>query len=46
VYDTQEFNGVRWFEFPEAPLDRSDPHLERFMRKLRSNKSVQRTHVG
>jgi 8-oxo-dGTP diphosphatase len=34
VYDTEEFNGIRWFAFPEAPLDRSDPHLERFIRKL------------
>jgi len=38
TYDAQEFNGIKWFEFSEVPLDRSDPHLERFMRKLRSNK--------
>jgi 8-oxo-dGTP diphosphatase len=36
-YDEQEFNGIKWFEFSAAPLDRSDPHLERFIRKLRSN---------
>ena len=36
-YDAQEFNCVKWFAFPEVPLDRSDPHLERFIRKLRSN---------
>ncbi len=35
TYDEQEFAGIRWFEFSEAPLDRSDPHLERFIRKLR-----------
>lgn len=34
-YDAQEFNGVRWFEFSEVPLDRSDPHLERFIHKLK-----------
>lgn len=39
-YDSQEFNDVKWFEFPDAPLDRSDPHLERFMRKLRSNNAT------
>ena len=44
-YDAQEFNGVRWFEFSEAPLNRSDPHLERFMRKLRSNKALERTRA-
>ncbi len=38
VYDAQEFHGIRWFGFSEAPLNRSDPHLERFMRKLCSNK--------
>jgi len=36
-FDAEEFNGVEWFEFSEAPLYRSDPHLERFIRKLRSN---------
>lgn len=34
AYDTSEFNSVRWFPFAEAPLDRSDPHLGRFLRKL------------
>lgn len=38
-YDAQEFVCVRWFGFDEAPLDRSDPHLQRFIRKLRSDKS-------
>ena len=32
----------KWFEFSEAPLDRSDPHLERFIRKLCSNESSER----
>jgi 8-oxo-dGTP diphosphatase len=42
TYDVQEFGGIRWFGFSEAPLNRSDPHLERFIRKLRSNKSLER----
>jgi len=36
-YDAEEFCDVRWFAFSEAPLGRTDPHLERFIRKLRSN---------
>ena len=43
AYDEQEFGGVKWFEFSEAPLGRSDPHLGRFIRKLRSTKSLERT---
>jgi 8-oxo-dGTP diphosphatase len=46
AYDVQEFNGVRWFEFQDVPLSRSDPHLERFIRKLRSIKSLGRTCRG
>lgn len=41
-YDAQEFAGVRWFELSEAPLDRSDPHLGRFIRKLRANQPLER----
>jgi 8-oxo-dGTP diphosphatase len=33
-YDADEFHGVRWFGFSDAPLERSDPHLERFLCKL------------
>jgi 8-oxo-dGTP pyrophosphatase MutT (NUDIX family) len=42
VYDVQEFASIKWFAFSEAPLDRSDPHLERFIKKLRSSKSFER----
>jgi ADP-ribose pyrophosphatase YjhB (NUDIX family) len=38
AYDAQEFNAIRWFEYSEVPVDRSDPHLERFIRKLRAGK--------
>ncbi len=34
VFDADEFNRVQWFNFAEAPFDRSDPHLRRFIAKL------------
>ncbi len=34
VYDTSEFNTVMWFHSSAIPLHRSDPHMERFLRKL------------
>ena|SRR5688572_17583837 len=46
VYDAQEFVGIKWFSLSNAPLSRSDPHLERFIRKLRANKSMERTRGG
>lgn len=33
-FDEGEFNEVRWFPFSQAPLQRSDPHLGRFLAKL------------
>jgi 8-oxo-dGTP diphosphatase len=33
-YDADEFDAVRWFGFSEAPFERSDPHLRRFIAKL------------
>ncbi|BAZ33517.1 hypothetical protein NIES4074_60310 (plasmid) [Cylindrospermum sp. NIES-4074] len=33
-YDENEFNSVRWFSFSQVPLDRSDLHLGRFIKKL------------
>jgi 8-oxo-dGTP diphosphatase len=38
THDAQEFNAIRWFRYPELPLTRSDPHLERFVRKLISTR--------
>ena len=35
-YDTEEFNQVRWFGLDEIPYGRSDPHMKRFIEKLRS----------
>src|SRR5882757_8230848 len=37
--DEDEFAEVRWFRYSEVPLDRSDPHLARFLAKLASHKS-------
>ncbi|PFH10516.1 ADP-ribose pyrophosphatase YjhB (NUDIX family) [Collimonas sp. PA-H2] len=34
TFDEKEFNAVRWFPFAELPLERSDPHMDRFLRKL------------
>jgi 8-oxo-dGTP diphosphatase len=33
-FDTAEFSSAKWFDFIDAPLSRSDPHLGRFLRKL------------
>jgi len=40
-YDESEFSGVRWFPFSEVPLQRADPHLGRFIAKLRSSPSAE-----
>ena len=34
VFDQTEFTEVRWFHITEAPLSKSDPYLERFLKKL------------
>jgi 8-oxo-dGTP diphosphatase len=38
-YDPSEFHSVRWFRFSEVPLERSDPHMGRFIEKLRGASS-------
>ncbi|HLX04504.1 MAG TPA: NUDIX hydrolase [Candidatus Binatus sp.] len=35
-FDRGEFHGVRWFGCDEIPFDRSDPHMRRFIAKLRA----------
>ena len=35
-FDANEFHSVRWFSFSEVPFQRSDPHLGRFIAKLRA----------
>jgi 8-oxo-dGTP diphosphatase len=46
-YDENEFNSVRWFSFSQVPLDRSEPHLGRFIKKLHLNiyqQQIQKFH--
>jgi 8-oxo-dGTP diphosphatase len=33
-FDKSEFHSVRWFHKDEVPLERTDKHMERFLRKL------------
>jgi 8-oxo-dGTP diphosphatase len=35
-FDRGEFHAVRWFDFDEIPFERSDPHIRRFVAKLRA----------
>lgn len=35
LFDKSEFRSVRWFPKNRVPLDRSDPHMGRFLKKLR-----------
>jgi 8-oxo-dGTP diphosphatase len=35
VYDDSEFESARWFPFDQIPVGRTDPHLLRFLCKLR-----------
>ncbi|MBX9696526.1 MAG: NUDIX hydrolase [Alphaproteobacteria bacterium] len=34
-YDASEFKGIRWFDFDQIPFAQSDPHLSRFLEKLK-----------
>lgn len=44
AYDASEFKGIRWFDFDQIPFDLADPHLSRFLEKLRLiSKLTQRT---
>ena len=36
-FDRGEFHGVRWFDFEKIPFERSDPHLRRFVAKMRGS---------
>jgi 8-oxo-dGTP diphosphatase len=33
-FDREEFAEIQWFEFADVPLQRSDPHMGRFLAKL------------
>jgi 8-oxo-dGTP diphosphatase len=36
TFDHNEFHDIRWFSLTKAPLERSDPNLGRFIKKLNS----------
>ena len=36
-FDRGEFHDVRWFGLEEIPFERSDPHMRRFVAKLRAS---------
>lgn len=36
-FDRAEFHAIRWFDLPDLPLDRCDPHLARFAAKLQAH---------
>lgn len=35
-FDQDEFNAIRWFSLDDIPYDKSDPHMKRFIEKLKS----------
>jgi 8-oxo-dGTP diphosphatase len=36
-FDQSEFNDIRWFRLDEIPHDKSDPHMRRFIEKLKGS---------
>ena len=36
TFEEREFNAIKWFSFDDIPYENSDPHLKRFMTKLKS----------
>lgn len=38
-YDINEFNQIRWFSIDEIPLEKSDPHMKRFLQKMSHEKN-------
>jgi 8-oxo-dGTP diphosphatase len=45
-FDEEEIAGVRWFRYSDVPLQRSDPHLGRFLSKLNSRDWLERLRGG
>ncbi len=37
IYDKDEFNQIQWFGIDEIPFEKSDPHLKRFIKKMKEN---------
>lgn len=36
-FDKEEFNSIRWFGLDEIPYESTDPHMRRFVEKLKIN---------
>lgn len=36
-YDPNEFHQIRWFEIDEIPFEKSDPHMKRFVEKMKES---------
>lgn len=36
-FEKDEFNDIRWFPLDEIPYEKSDPHMERFIQKLKGS---------
>jgi 8-oxo-dGTP diphosphatase len=34
-FDEEEFNDIRWFHLDDIPYEKSDPHMRRFIEKLK-----------
>ena len=45
-FDKSEFNNIVWFNLDYIPYEKSDPHMNRFIKKLKNkliNSSVKHT---
>ncbi len=45
-FDRDEFYNICWFPIDELPLQRTDPHLERFINKLKEHRSCKQECYG
>lgn len=36
IYDKKEFNAIHWFNWEDIPYEKSDPHMQRFIAKLKT----------
>jgi 8-oxo-dGTP pyrophosphatase MutT (NUDIX family) len=45
TFDREEFHSVKWFHFADAPISRSDPHLQRFLGKLAPARRSHCSHI-
>lgn len=36
-FDKREFKSIYWFGFDEIPYEKADPHMQRFIQKLRAH---------